>query len=203
MTHRSDKSIFPFSTVCCVFVVGSSFEFSLLGLSVRFIFTPSVATGWEYLGTTSRWGRKIPRIKLSTKDVASNMSIAKFGAIPNQIRLFKSSRRRCSRMNMSNVNGCVVAVRSVLSLFYFTLFRHSSVLMGRQIRCTPTPVWRRRATVCITVVVGPNDIRILYVFFAVSAISLNCEGNSSCPDSEAVHSWGFFVTLPMLRCLER
>lgn len=78
-----------------------------------------MATGWEYRGTTVCSERKIFCIKRAIEAVPSSLSIAKFGATPNQILVFKLPRLRCSRMTLSNGTCCIVAVRSIWILFRF------------------------------------------------------------------------------------
>lgn len=151
-----------------VFIVSSSSKFSLVGLSVRFTFPISVAMGWECHGTTFHLAGYMPHIRRSVKHVPSSMTTAKSGANPNQIWLFKLLRRRCSRMSLSNNNGCFVSFRSFGSLFQFIHFRHSSGIVEKQIRFTPAPLSRRHAAVCIKVVAGTYYVRSLCVSFAVN-----------------------------------
>lgn len=77
------------------------------------IFFPlGTATGLLWQSSTFRSAGKTPRIKRFVKVLASSISTAQFGAIPNQFCVIKASRRRYIRMSQSKGNGGFFAVQS-------------------------------------------------------------------------------------------
>lgn len=98
-----------------------------------------------------------------------------------------------SRMCRSIGNGCLVAVRSVGSLFRFIRSRHSFCKMEEQNRFPSAQVLRTLLIVYISAFCRPYDIRSFCIGFAVSVMSLICRGNSSSCACETARSRVFII----------
>lgn len=149
-----------------------------------------------------RSAAKILHKKRSIEDLSRINATVKFGAIPDQIWVFRSPRWIRSKLSLANGNGWVVAVRSVTRWFHFIRFRYLSGVKEEQIRVYSGPVSMRHVALCITVVAGPYDIQSLFIGFPGSALSLTCDRNSNNSAKETAHLRGFFVLCvfaPMLR----
>lgn len=99
---------FLYSKDWCLHVNGYVFEF-LMDFFVRSTSLLDMATEWKVHNTNFCSAGKMSCISRSLKKELSSMSTSYFGAIPNQVLIFQSSGRRCSRVSPSNGNSCFVA----------------------------------------------------------------------------------------------
>lgn len=83
-------------------------------------------------------------MKESINAVQSDISLASYGAIPNQIRVLKLPMRTLYKINPSRGNGCCVAVRNVCSPARFMQPVKLMWIIDDQIIFTPAPVSGRQ-----------------------------------------------------------
>lgn len=133
----------------------------------------------------------------------SSISIAMFGAIPNYIWIFSSTRPICRRTSPSTGSDCFGAVWSVWSLFRSIRSRHSSSIMEKWNVFSPDSVSRRFVSVRVELVVGLLNTRSLYLGFAPRKISLTCRGNLRSSASAVVHSRSFLMSFIFVPIVEK
>lgn len=162
-------------------------------------FPLSIATGWEFRGTTYRSAMKMLPMKSSMNYFLRILSTAKFGATPTQIWITKSPRRRSSKIMRASGSGCFVAVRSVGSFFDFKRLLFLSDIVEERIKLAPAPLLTKQVASCITAIVVPCNIWSSYVSFAVCPKLLTAEGSSSIRAHKIAHLKSFLVFLPLPR----
>lgn len=113
-------------------------------------FCGSIVIGRHCQGTIFRSKQNVLRIKCSMNKVPSSMLTDEYGAIPNDTRVCKLPRWRCSRMEPSSLNDCLVPVRRKRWLFSFIWFAHSYEISSDRFWFLSAPMSRRHTEVCIT-----------------------------------------------------
>lgn len=72
-------------------------------------------------GSNSCFQEMLLQMRLSMHDAPSRILTVRCGAIPNEIWVLSSFRRRCRKINSSRSSGCLFAVRCSMLEYVFTL----------------------------------------------------------------------------------
>lgn len=127
----------------CLFISSLWFIVSVLSkTNVIFLLHKLVmiATRGEYQVTVFRSKGKIPRTKLPTKVVPSNMLIARFGAMLDQTFVHMLPSRSYNMIGTSIWNGFLVAVGIFGGAYSLILLHHPDWIVAELIRSRPALV---------------------------------------------------------------